>query len=537
MFQKIKRSRKAKEWRGLSQIEDFNHAALIEWLTAYGGELEVQLFQMGRKDLVDLMNQHGREIPPNLEGIKDWLEPGDKGARLETWNFASGNLGGRFPFREHCKSDAKVRQNCAYVEGCGKEAGRCWWSYVKCLWRISRDVANGNIPSEEDWESLQKMGEQFVSKPRRTFRTRTDEEANFSQHIFYIDDPNDMDKQAMWWSGSQWIVDTTYKHKGYKSFSTKRENPAKRIISSCFAGGYLKMGKIDDIVDKVVSEEPNSPIRNLKKYELASAEIRWKTCPGRSPEKDEILLLRTSANGAPTETGMDDSFVWTNDAVYAIYSEAHFEKENEKKQYDRWAPPPQCLDLLRDVYDEEFFNYVKRFRREKSPPGSLLAGKRIEYPEDYRPEYSSTFCYFGRKPRFCSMSPCPIFSNEEYSFNQEHTKKFLDSLGPSWTGWFKRPKPLTWHSTRICTEVTNVLRLRKLRDERIRDMGFPVLHEALEGLLQEIRTLTETGQNTCTYCGKPVAPGVKYCPSTSRNRKCYDAYYDEVNRPQLKPVI
>lgn len=534
----IKRPPKVSEWRALVRIEEFNHAALIEWLVTYGGDLEVQLFEMNRQDLVDLMNQHGRTIPPNLMGIKDWLAPLDKGARLETWQFASENLGGRFPFREHCKSDAKIRQNCEYAEDCGKESGRCWWSYVKSLWRIARAVAHGHIPSEDNWKSIELMKEKFVSKPRRTHRTRTDEEANFAQHVFYIDDPSDIIEQTGWSKigliSTQYSIKSTYRCQPHETlWPNDRRKISEGIISSCPDGGYLKMAKIEDIVDAAITEDPKSHLRNLNHYELASAEIEWISCPERAPEKGEI---QPGGDAGSDKVGKDDCYIWVGGKYYSILDDPLFEKEFHKWKSGPWEPPSQCLDLLRDVYDEEFFDYVKLFRRKYGPPGSLIAGKLMKYPEDFQPEFSSEFCYFGRRPRFCSKFPCPIFSNEDYSFNEEHTKKFLATWPDDMVRSLKSPKILEYHPMRLCTKVANHLLPRREKDEVIRDMGFPVLHAALNGLLREIKTLTETSKNTCAYCGGLVERGREYCPSTVR-RDCYDAYYNEVKRTELKPIV
>lgn len=296
------------------------------------------------------------------------------------------------------------------------------------------------------------------------------------------------------------------------------------------------MARIEDIVDEAVAADPKSSLRNLKHYELAGAEFEWRDCTQRVPEKGEIQGPGGDMIN-PDQVGKDDCFVVVNGKFYRVYDEAYFEAEYKRWNYDRYAPPAQCLDLLRDVYDEEFFNYVKRFKRKKGVTGSLIAGKPIEYPEDYRPEFSSEFCYFGSKPRFCRMRPCPVFSSEQYSFNQEHTKALHEEWKKTGVGlWpFEPPHYHEVNSSRLCTKVTNILRPREEKDEAIRDMGFPVLHAALNGVLEEIKTLTKEGKNTCAYCGAQVEQGREYCPSTIR-RECYDAYYDDVKRPKLKPV-
>jgi len=538
-FHNIKRPPKVSAWRGLSRIEEYNHVGLIEWLAAYGGDLEIKLFKMGRKDLVDIVNQHGGKIPATLMGLKDWLAIGDRGARVELANFALENIGG-WPNPEICKKrascDAWVKKDCENGERCGKSNGR-WESYVKRLWQISRDVAGGNVPSDDDWNFLKEMEKIFVTKPRRTFRTRTDEEAKFSQHLFYIDDPKDVidDKQTSWWAKTQWLIKSTYRFKPHKTLWNKKRKPLDEIVSSCPEGGHLKMAKFADIVEEVTADDPQSSLRNLNDYELVGAEFEWKPCPERLPEKGEILR-GGDATGAPSETGMDECFVWTGDKFYRIMDDSCFQKELEKRKYDRWAPPPQCLTLLREVYDEEFFDYVKQFRPSKSPQGSLLAGKPIEYEDGFRPEYSPQFCYFGRKPNFCSMSPCPIFSNEEYSFNKKHTTKFHAYWTKRNFPFFGRPRFHEWKATHLCTRVSNNLRLRRENDEVIRDMGFPILNAALKGLFEEIGTLTETGNNSCAYCGEIVPKGREHCPSTKKP-KCYNDWYEDVKRPLLKPVV
>lgn len=407
-----KKHPKIPAWRALSNIENFERAPVIEWLSSFGGYLETRLFSMSKKELTEiwsLLNIGRVELPSHLSDLEEWFEPNEKGGRLELDKFVN---------------DGSTYRPCPSGESHWVETQK-WMNRVELLWGICRDVAKGNIPSEEDWKTLRELEHDFISRPRRTHRTRTDEEANFARHIFYIDDPHDVieEEQAARWVKTQWLIESTYRSKPHSALSRKRGTHSSEIKLLCDLTGYLKMAKIEDIVHEAVLEDPKSPLRNLIDYELAEVEFEWVDCPKRLPEKGEIQGPGGDLKD-PNKVGIDECFVLANGNFYRIYDNAYFEAEYKRRNYDRYAPPDRCLDLLRDVYDEEFFDYIRRFRRKVGMPGSLIAGKPLEYPEDYRPEFSSEFCYFGRKPRFCLMQPCPVFSNEKYSFNREHTKAF-----------------------------------------------------------------------------------------------------------------